>query len=68
MHIVSGVFIEGETYVMRLQAVIVGVLLISLSRNGKDFSTKKRRPECTAPQKLDMKNLTFGVFFYEINL
>ena len=23
---------------------------------------------CTAPQKLDMKNLTFGVFFYEINL
>ena len=41
MHIVSGVFIEGETYVMRLQAIIVGVLLISLSRNGKDFSTKK---------------------------
>ena len=24
--------------------------------------------KCTAPQKLDMKNLTFGVFFYEINL
>ena len=23
---------------------------------------------CTAPQKLDMKNLTFGVFFNEINL
>ena len=23
---------------------------------------------CTAPQKLDIKNLTFGVFFYEINL
>ena len=27
------------------------------------FNTK-----CTAPQKLDMKNLTFGVFFNEINL
>ena len=48
MHIVLGVFIEGETYVMRLQAVIVGVLLISLSRNGKDFSTKKRRPESSS--------------------
>ena len=24
--------------------------------------------ECTAPQKLDIKNLTFGVFFNEINL
>ena len=23
---------------------------------------------CTAPQKLDMKNLTFGMFFNEINL
>ena len=23
---------------------------------------------CTAPQKLDIKNLTFGVFFNEINL
>ena len=23
---------------------------------------------CTAPQKLDMKNLTFGVFFNEIKL
>ena len=33
--------------------------------------TKKSQPyqtECTAPQKLDIKNLTFGVFFYEINL
>ena len=29
--------------------------------------TKKSQP-CTAPQKLDMKNLTFGVFFNEINL
>ena len=29
---------------------------------------KKDLPKCTAPQKLDMKNLTFGVFFYEINL
>ena len=25
-------------------------------------------PFCTAPQKLDIKNLTFGVFFNEINL
>ena len=35
------------------------------------LATKKSLPEildCTAPQKLDMKNLTFGVFFYEINL
>jgi len=23
---------------------------------------------CTAPQKLDRKNLTFGVFYYEIEL
>ena len=29
---------------------------------------KKKSPLCTAPQKLDMKNLTFGVFFNEINL
>ena len=33
---------------------------------------KKKAPkiwrECTAPQKLDIKNLTFGVFFNEINL
>ena len=32
--------------------------------NDKKLENKK----CTAPQKLDMKNLTFGVFFYEINL
>ena len=29
---------------------------------------KKLRQTCTAPQKLDRKNLTFGVFYYEINL
>ena len=28
----------------------------------------KNDSHCTAPQKLDIKNLTFGVFFYEINL
>ena len=28
----------------------------------------KRQSLCTAPQKLDIKNLTFGVFFNEINL
>ena len=32
--------------------------------NDKKLENKK----CTAPQKLDIKNLTFGVFFYEINL
>ena len=32
------------------------------------FCTKEQDKLCTAPQKLDMKNLTFGVFFYEINL
>ena len=29
---------------------------------------EKAHDLCTAPQKLDIKNLTFGVFFYEINL
>ena len=29
---------------------------------------KKKDAVCTAPQKLDIKNLTFGVFFNEINL
>ena len=29
---------------------------------------EKSQNYCTAPQKLDIKNLTFGVFFYEINL
>ena len=33
-----------------------------------NFACKKIHLQCTAPQKLDMKNLTFGVFFYEINL
>ena len=32
------------------------------------IDNKKGIPICTAPQKLDIKNLTFGVFFYEINL
>ena len=31
-------------------------------------TAEKRGSICTAPQKLDMKNLTFGVFFNEINL
>ena len=35
----------------------------------KSRRTKIKTPEvCTAPQKLDRKNLTFGVFYYEINL
>ena len=29
---------------------------------------KEAGPTCTAPQKLDRKNLTFGVFYYEIEL
>ena len=29
---------------------------------------EKYTDTCTAPQKLDIKNLTFGVFFNEINL
>ena len=29
---------------------------------------KKESTICTAPQKLDRKNLTFGVFYYEIEL
>ena len=33
-----------------------------------DLFHQKRRPKCTAPQKLDIKNLTFGVFFNEINI
>ena len=33
-----------------------------------EFKQKKTGMMCTAPQKLDIKNLTFGVFFYEINL
>ena len=32
------------------------------------LNDKKAEAICTAPPKLDMKNLTFGVFFYEINL
>ena len=32
------------------------------------IDNQKRHLQCTAPQKLDMKNLTFGVFFNEINL
>ena len=32
------------------------------------YSSKKHTKFCTAPQKLDIKNLTFGVFFNEINL
>ena len=34
----------------------------------KDKMLKKELSNCTAPQKLDIKNLTFGVFFNEINL
>ena len=38
-----------------------------------DHLRRKKKPYfknrfCTAPQKLDMKNLTFGVLFNEINL
>ena len=39
--------------------------------NGIDTGNKKTAigaGVCTAPQKLDIKNLTFGVFFNEINL
>ena len=32
------------------------------------IAKQKKTGICTAPQKLDMKNLTFGVFFNEINL
>ena len=33
------------------------------------YDTKKEvECNCTAPQKLDRKNLTFGVFYYEIEL
>ena len=33
-----------------------------------ESSLRKRVSLCTAPQKLDRKNLTFGVFYYEIEL
>ena len=32
------------------------------------IASKKDDRGCTAPQKLDIKNLTFGVFFNEINI
>ena len=42
------------------------------SRSGIEYihayEKNKNSSVCTAPQKLDMKNLTFGVFFNEINL
>ena len=38
-------------------------LNVMSSNNKKETSF-----ECTAPQKLDRKNLTFGVFYYEIEL
>ena len=36
--------------------------------DGSNSSQNQKASVCTAPQKLDMKNLTFGVFFNEINL
>ena len=34
----------------------------------KELKLKKITPYWTAPPKLDRKNLTLGVFYYEINL
>ena len=36
--------------------------------NVMSSNNKKETSFCTAPQKLDRKNLTFGVFYYEIEL
>ncbi len=36
--------------------------------NAMSSKHKKGTSFCPAPQKLDRKNLTFGVFYYEIEL
>ena len=36
--------------------------------NVSKLREKEQGTICTAPQKLDRKNLTFGVFYYEIEL
>ena len=43
---------------------------VAVSDTERKFSIKKNNSELdwTAPQKLDRKNLTFGVFYNEINL
>ena len=39
-----------------------------IPQNIKTRINLNKHLECTAPQKLDRKNLTFGVFYYEIEL
>ena len=58
----------SRTHFLILNDRIVGFYTIAIDNVDIDVINNKAVEYCTAPQKLDMKNLTFGVFFYEINL
>ena len=52
---------------------LIDDILRTMAMNQKNYfvlnkENAKDGRECTAPQKLDRKNLTFGVFYYEIEL
>ena len=52
----------------RGELLVIRKSVITFKDNVTKIHIDKSRTRCIAPQKLDMKNLTFGVFFYEINL
>ena len=70
--IIPNIAKQREEAQKKSDAAIVKVIenqqeLYQLDKNVKE-KPDAQALKCTAPQKLDIKNLTFGVFFYEINL